>query len=492
MSVTVAERFEGPPSDRLRLVLSKAPAAAWMLLAVAYYAPLLALRILVPDDILDSELVYNVAVGALWRGDPSIAHAFLNGHVPVLALERLTQPLMLFYALLPPFPAFVANDFIVRAVAATGTFLLLREIDVPPLHRHLLAAMFAVGLSNSVFGLTIAGIPLVLFLLTQPSSAKRSTGLLLVGWNTAIYLSGIFVLPILPLFHRFILRRPLNRPFWIGLASYGVGLVLGCVGLILLELLPHPVWHRAEWGVIGPPVWPFPSHLTGPVLFPLAILALVLGWRSKRVWELAAFGLFILAWYRVCRLPWSQLHRPLGVQPDRIFFLWPVVLLLMLAFALSATNNLGRKLIALASVLGCLVGLTAQHHIRQLGRLMIGRPESLLTFDDYYHVAWYRQARIDGPVLSIETQHMAAPFNRVPSIDGFFNLYPLAYKHAFQTVYDSHSISSWGSKLYAEPSANFCAAHSLGARYVVSARPLRLPQLREVRGGDLRLYRIEC
>lgn len=489
MGVTLAERLNGLSFDRLQSVPSKAPAAAWILLGVAFYAPLLALRILVADDILDSELVYNVAVGALWRGDPSIARAFLNGHVPVLALERLTQPLMLLYALLPPFPAFVANDFIVRAVAATGTFLLLREIDVPPLYRHLLAAMFALGLSNSVFGLTIAGIPLVLFLLMQPSSVKRNAGLLLVGWNTAIYLSGIFALPVLPLFHRFFMRRSLDRPFWIGLASYGLGLLFGCAGLILLELLPHPVWHRAEWGVIGPPVWPFPSHLTGPVLLPLVILALVLGWRSKRVWELAAFGVLILAWYWVCRLPWFQLHRPLGVQPGRIFFLWPVVPLLMLALAFHATNNLGRKLIALASVLGSLIGLTAHHHIRQLARLMTGRQESLPTIDEYYHVSWYRKAHIDGPVLSIGTPSIAAPFNGVRSIDGFFNLYPLAYKHAFQRVYNDQVIARWGSKLYAGPSANFCAARALGARYVVSAFPLRLPQ---IRGGELRLYRIDC
>jgi hypothetical protein len=285
------------------------------------------------------------------------------------------------------------------------------------------------------------------------------------------------------------MRRSLDRPFWIGVASYGLGLMFGCAGLILLELLPHPVWHRAEWGVIGPPVWPFPSHLTGPVLLPLVILALVLGWRSKRVWELAVFALFILAWYRFCQLPWSQLHRPFGIQPSRIFFLWPVVPVLMLALALKATNNLGRKLIASATVLGCVVGLTAHHHIRQLGRIMVGREESLPTIDEYYHVAWYRRTRIDGPVLSIGTPSMAAPFNGVPSIDGFFNLYPLAYKHAFQRVYNNQDIASWGSKLHAGPSANFCAARALGARYVVSAFPLRLPQ---VRGGELRLYRINC
>lgn len=151
------QRLDGERSGHLGPLMSGAPAAAWMAVSLAFYIPLLALRVIDRGDMLDSELVYNVAVGALWRGDASIVHTFLNGHVPVLALERLTQPLMLLYAFLPPFSAFVVNDIIVRTVAATGTFLLLREIGVPRLHRHLLAALFAFGIENSTLGLTVAG-----------------------------------------------------------------------------------------------------------------------------------------------------------------------------------------------------------------------------------------------------------------------------------------------------------------------------------------------
>ena len=77
---------------------------AWAFAALIFYLPLLipSLAVIEPDDLLNSELVYNRAIGALWRGDPSIAHAFLVGHVPILALSRLTQPLMALYALLPP------------------------------------------------------------------------------------------------------------------------------------------------------------------------------------------------------------------------------------------------------------------------------------------------------------------------------------------------------------------------------------------------------
>ncbi|MGN6059589.1 MAG: DUF6044 family protein, partial [Sphingomicrobium sp.] len=236
-------------------------------------------------------------------------------------------------------------------------------------------------------------------------------------------------------------------------------------------------------------VWPFPWHLTGRPLLPLFLFAALLGWRSKRVWALTGFGLFILAWYRLFKLPWLQLHRPGGIQLDRIFFLWPVVLLLLIAFAVRSTTKFGRQLLAIAIVAGCIAAVTVQQHIRQLGRIVTGRSETLPPIDQYYHVAWYRAAHINGPVVSVGTDPMAAPFNGVPAIDGFFNLYPLAYKHAFQHVYNDPLISNWGSKLYAMPSANFCAARALGARYVVSAVPLPLPQ---VSGGELKLYRINC
>src|SRR5213595_1303958 len=82
------------------MILLRRPSLYWSLLVFSFYAPLLTLRAVFPDDLLDSELVYNRAIGALWRGDSSIVHAFLVGHVPMLALSRLTQPLMVVYALL--------------------------------------------------------------------------------------------------------------------------------------------------------------------------------------------------------------------------------------------------------------------------------------------------------------------------------------------------------------------------------------------------------
>lgn len=176
----------------MRVQVRIKPAWAWAVAALLFYLPLLipALAVIEPDDLLDSELVYNHAIGALWRGDASIAHAFLVGHVPLLALSRLTQPLMALYALLPPLQAYVLNDFIVRAVAALGAYLLLRELGVRGALLHLAAALFAVSLTNTTYGLSIAGLPAALWLLSS-NRPWRLPLLALIAWNSSLYLSGI-------------------------------------------------------------------------------------------------------------------------------------------------------------------------------------------------------------------------------------------------------------------------------------------------------------
>src|SRR5215218_2475896 len=253
---------------QLRVQIRINPAWASAAGAFLFYLPLLvpSLAVIEPDDLLNSELVYNRAIGALWRGDASIAHAFLVGHVPILALSRLTQPLMALYALLPPLQAYVANDLIVRTVAAAGSYVLLRELGAPRLYRHLLSALFAVSLTNTTFGLSFAAMPAALWLIAS-SSRWRIPLLVMIGWNSSLYLSGVFFVAAAPFVHNFVLRRPFDRRVVGGLLAYAAGLLLGNIGLISLVLSPHPLWHRSEWALF-PPDPPFPWKYVARPLLP--------------------------------------------------------------------------------------------------------------------------------------------------------------------------------------------------------------------------------
>jgi hypothetical protein len=465
---------------------------AWAAGAFLFYLPLVipALAVVEPDDLLDSELVYNHAIGALWRGDFSIAHAFLVGHVPVLALSRLTQPLMLLYALLPPLQAYVLNDLIVRAVAAIGSWLLLRELGVRRDFHNLLSALFALSLTNTTYGLSIAGMPAALWLLGR-RDAWRIVLLALIGWNSSIYLSGIFFLAAVPFLHLLILERRLDWYFVVGWFAYAAGLLAGNAGLIWLALNPHPVWARAEWAP-RPPNFPFPWKSVARPLLPLFAFAALLTFRDRRGRAAIALGFFILAWYAIGNLPFLQLRGPGNVQLDRFYFLWPLVLLVVVGIASIRAERWQRPLLLGASVVAFIVSLTPHQHLRQLAREAFGHGGGYPSVDIYYHAAWFRSANLDGPVVSVGLDPMAAPMNGVPSIDGYFPLYPLAYKHAFQRMHNDWLISSWGGKLYATSNSNFCAARELGASYVVSLTPLHRKDLQLVRNGELNAYRITC
>ena len=68
MRAISGDRLDAPRSDHLESIVSNAPAAAWVVIAIAYYVPLLTLRILVPADQFDSEFVSMCrhCIGICW------------------------------------------------------------------------------------------------------------------------------------------------------------------------------------------------------------------------------------------------------------------------------------------------------------------------------------------------------------------------------------------------------------------------------------------
>jgi hypothetical protein len=217
-----------------------------------------------------------------------------------------------------------------------------------------------------------------------------------------------------------------------------------------------------------------------------------LAFRDRRGRAAIALALFIIAWYAIEHLPFIQSHVPGKLQIDRFYFLWPLVLVTLVGIASIHARGWPRSILIGATAIAILVALSPQQHLRQLVRDAVGHAGGYPPVDAYYHTAWFRSARLDGPVVSVGLDPMAAPMNGVASIDGYFQLYPLAYKHAFQHVHNDELISSWGNKLYANRDSDFCAARRLGARYVVSALKLNHPSLVLVRTGELNAYRILC
>lgn len=513
----------GRQADRWFATLDDAPGRAflivWLVVLVAFYLPFAfpSLRVLEPDDLLGSEFVWNVAAGRWWFGDPSIVDAFLVGQVPLLVLPRLTQPLIILYGLLPPLSAYLATDVIVRGVAAAGAFHLLRALHVPRTFQHLLAAVFAVGIVNSTFALSIAGLPAAAFLMGWRSGRLRLALIFLIAWNSSLYLSGIFYLAAAPFFQRYLFDRCLDRRFWSGWLTYALGLGLGSAGLLWLALTSHVHWHREEWALFPAtellPLRPWQIHVGQPLL-ALFLIAAATGISDRRVRFSVAFAVFILAWYQLFHLHFVQqwirsLGSPLAyIQLDRFYFLWTFNLLVLLGLASIAAKGLRRGILFAAALAGLLVAASPQQHFRQLVRNAIGRKTGYPPYGQYYHLAWFKRSGLNSstPVMSLGMDPMIAPLNGIPSIDGHFPLYPLEYKHRFRRVVrnslgpsgTTDLFDSWGNKVYAFYPPNrpdlldFCAARSVGARFVLSPEPVTSSQLQLVKPGELNIYRIVC
>jgi len=109
--------------------------------------------------------------------------------------------------------------------------------------------------------------------------------------------------------------------------------------------------------------------------------------------------------------------------------------------------------------------------------------------------------------MSVGLDPMVAPMNRIKSIDGYYNFYPLWYKHAFRPVIadtlntedDRKYFDDYGSRVYAFNNSvapeliDYCKAFALGARYVISTKPIAANVLTEVHPTGLktlRLYRV--
>src|SRR5690606_35840598 len=119
---------------------------------------------------------------------------------------------------------------------------------------------------------------------------------------------------------------------------------------------------------------------------------------------------------------------------------------------------------------------------------------SVAFFDDYYHPDYFKNIKDivqDNPILSVGLDAMIVPMNGLISIDGYYVIYPLEYKHNFRRIME-HKIKDsgresyfdkWGNRVYAfhkkEQVGNldFCAAYHVGARFVISKYRVNSPQL---------------
>ena len=101
-------------------------------------------------------------------------------------------------------------------------------------------------------------------------------------------------------------------------------------------------------------------------------------------------------------------------------------------------------------------------------------------FNDYKKI---KSIVLNEKTMSVVYDPMIAVMNKIYSIDGYHNIYPLDYKFKFRKIIEKELennndlkkyYDNWGNRLYAFVSdekkinLNFLEAKNLGAKYVIS------------------------
>lgn len=523
-------------------------AAFTMLVTFLYYLPWAfePLQVIGTSDTLDGEVVVNHIIGQLYRGDPNASFLALNGQIPSSALPRFLQPLSLLYLLESSWLSYVLIDIFVRSIAFAGIYLLASSYRLPKHTCVLLALCFSTSISFSVFLLSVAGIPLIIYLLMllkKVDGIKQAfvlLGLLMIGSNMSFALSGLFAALMMPLILVCGFKEPITRKLIFGYLLLCLGIVLGNINLFYVQFFSDITWHRAEWGIFreinyslwrdllmtikaslfGNPGNPF-YHVTYSLPFAVCTLIgfflLSKDYRKSNLRFLIGLLAFFILIYTFST---SSLSYPLretvpflnSFQWDRFYFLYSTIVFVSIIFLFKAAEFNRRHSAILVVLVSLQLGynLIQTPHIKEVVKLLIDR-DAGTSFYEYYKTNDYKSIQQlvgNDAVMSVGIDPMIAPMNGIRAIDGYYVLYPLSYKKEFRAVIAKSMLSTtnadyfdkWGNRVYAfYPKGNpnlldFCAAHRLGARYVISNEQISNEVVGEVKTfnskGNILLYKI--
>lgn len=439
-------------------------------------------------DQLDGE-VFTYILRARHPGASAFAE-FMNGQAST-SLMLASPGTTLFYFLLPPFWAFLANEVFVALTAFTGMYLCLRQLVRRRWIAWIVAVLFSLLPFYSVYGLSVMGQPLLVYACLRILKGKKPwvscvlagvfglfSSLVLVGYADCLLLLAAAI----ALSFR---RHPSVRWFWLLLG------ILTCVYLVLNSNLlgqmlfsVGDITHKSEMvAQYDPAKACFQELLTQGMyhaealhtdLLPwcCAVLGgvfIAYGWLSKslrrRAWMLGSLlgmAVFIAGFYAFWRWkPVVEIRNDIGgfltsFQADRFYWLYPCIWYLIFGFVLyfitvffvpKAHRVTKIACGALTAVLLLTMGSTIFDHSgfkKNLVRLT--EPETTASFenvswDEFFSPGLFEDIKgyigrepSSYRVASVALYPSVPLYNGFYCIDGYSNNYNVDYKHAFREI----------------------------------------------------------
>lgn len=487
------------------------------------FIPYLILRegsVLIAHDQFDGELLAYL-FHAKYLGTGVELFPEWMGGVAKTALTPPTLLPILFYKILPPFWAFLWNQLVVAVTAFIGMYSFLYQLweyfqkgekAAIPYEKFLimlLALCFSYLPFYSVYGLCVAGIPLLCYsfwkLTQQENIILNLLAVLFYGLMSSFVLVGYAVVGILFVYCLLLIIRK-KKALWVivatlGLTFYYIGTnlelvlqVLGKGGTVVshkteLVLSPLPFWKT-----VGDLFFNGTGHAASYhkwMIVPLVLILFSCGIRYSKLnkvmrrqflllCSLVGSVVFIALFYGFYHMePIVRLRGTIGgpavyFQIDRIYwfypFLWYTILAVLIVLLMEHYKEaVGKQKIFRGTVTVVCLLLAAgtvlwnsdfKKNIRQI----VNPPTSnAVTFEKFFAEPVFEQIKAQigkeqsaYRVGSIGLHPAAAAYNGFYTVDGYSNNYELSYKHLFRKVIGTELEKSPELKTYFDDWGNRC------------------------------------
>lgn len=398
------------------------------------------------------------------------------------------------YYFIPSIIGIILNDIIVRMIAFCGVFMLVRNLhcDKSNIIAFITAIVFAYIPFYSNYGLSSAGIPLLLWSFHNLYYKERIiisyiviiffalfSQLVLSGWTICIILALIILIVS-------IREKRFSKELFIGLVFLSATYLITNMPLLLYYFNNSGVIsHRTEFAqnesilsiIKNSSLLFFRTQYHTGTMFtlPIAIISLVLILNRNNNMELKELKvLFILIcaivlWFSFIHLCNTKLSVPSickQFQFDRFYFLLPTLWILLLAFSMGTIwRTLKGRIISVAVcfLIFCGNGLMNKEYTF-LAKKYVLHKQTEPTYRQFFDEELF--AQIDSYIAKPKNNYKVASIGMYPSvaqyngfncIDGYWNTYPLEYKHEFRKIIaeeleKNEQIKSyfdnWGSRCY--------------------------------------------
>ena len=475
-----------------RLLPERKAAIFFTCILLAYLAPFVILRQnahFTINDNLDWITAWTVLANSGKTFDLTGAVGQMLGELPRSCLPSGFNVITWLYLALPPFRAYLVNLLFVHSTAFIGMYLLLRHYCLTDQQQRWLAwagaAAFATIPFYTVYGLSIAGQPLLFYAMLNLFHDKKVIGSVIIIITFAFYsslpLAGVFILAalgVLALYDYWQNRK--TRPiFWGGIVLLAASYCITELWLIYNaffstgfvssreEINRISLGQSRDWaGVQALITENFTNgqyhavSLHKYILFIAVPLALTLGWRQKREYKLIVLLLVLALCLSILYgLRYSEffMSAVAGIsffnafQLQRFHWLHPLIWYTIFALCLSVIANIryiGRLLAVLLIVLqlGFLFGNHSEYNLAIQKQTGFSVMENAWLYENVSYGEFFSDSLLkqvdnyigrpkqDYRIASIGLYPAITQYNGFYTLDGRLNIYPLAYKHAFRQI----------------------------------------------------------